>query len=364
MNTISKNIILGAFVIILLYLMWYFSSLVIYTLIAAVISNIGRPIVKFLDGIRFRRFKLPHVLNTILTMLVIIGSIIFVAAMFVPLIVEQAKVIMAIDVNAISVDMRQRFHGLQDILHQYGILGYYENLDTVLISKAKELVSFSSFADILGNVVNIASNLLIGFFSVIFISFFFIKDETLFSNIILMLVPEQYDNKTAVILRDTRRLLSRYFSGVCLQLFIMMTIEVTGLSLFNVPNALLIGTFGGMMNIIPYIGPLIGASAGVLIVVSSLVSTGNFVDVVPTAITIICVFSFANLIDNFVIQPFVFSNRVKAHPLEIFFVVLMAGSIAGVPGMIVAIPAYTVLRVIAREFFDKFSVIHNLTKNM
>ena len=364
MNNISKNIIIGVFIVIVLFLMWYFSSIVIYTLIAAVISIIGRPIVKFLDRIRFRRFKLPHVMNTIIAILVIIGSIIFLAAMFVPLIVEQAKVISAIDVNAISVDMRQRFHGLQDILHQYGVLKYYENLDTVLISKAKELVSFSSFADILGSVVNIASNLLIGFFSVIFISFFFLKEETLFSDIILMMVPEQYDDKVAVILKDARRLLSRYFSGVCLQLFIMMTIEVTGLSLFGVPNALLIGTFGGMMNIIPYIGPLIGASAGVLIGVSSLVAVGNYNDMFPIAITIICVFSFANLIDNFVIQPFVFSNRVKAHPLEIFFVVLMAGSVAGVPGMILAIPTYTVLRVIAREFFDKFSVIHNLTKNM
>jgi predicted PurR-regulated permease PerM len=364
MNNISKNIILGVFIAVLLYLMWYFSSLVIYTSIAAVISIIGRPIVKFLDGFRIRRFKLPHVMNVIIALLVIIGTIAFVAAMFVPLIAEQARVIMAIDVNAISVDMRQRFHGLQDILHQYGILGYYENLDTVLISKAKELVSFSSFADILGNVVNIASNLLTGFFSVIFISFFFLKEETLFTDIILMLVPEQYDEKTAVILRDARRLLSRYFTGVCLQLCIMMTIEVTGLSLFGVPNALLIGTFGGMMNIVPYVGPIIGASAGILIGVSSLVSTGNFNDVIPTAITIICVFSFANLVDNFVIQPFVFSNRVKAHPLEIFFVVLMAGSVAGIPGMILAIPTYTVLRVIAREFFDKFSVIHNLTKNM
>ena len=364
MNNISKNIIIGIFAALVLYLMWYFSNLVIYTLIAAVISIIGRPIVKFLDRIRFRRFKLPHVLNVIIAMLVIIGSIIFLAAMFVPLIIEQAKVIMAIDVKAVSIDMRQRFQWLQDILHQYGVLRYYENLDTVLISKAKELVSFSSFADILGSVVNIASNLFIGLFSVIFISFFFLKDDTLFSNIILMMVPEQYDDKTAVILRDARKLLSRYFSGVCLQLLIMMTIEVTGLSLFSVPNALLIGTFGGMMNLVPYIGPLIGASAGILIGISSLVSMGSYNDVVPIALTIICVFSFANLVDNFVIQPFVFSNRVKAHPLEIFFVVIMAGSVAGIPGMMLAIPTYTVLRVIAREFFDHFSVIHNLTKNM
>jgi predicted PurR-regulated permease PerM len=212
--------------------------------------------------------------------------------------------------------------------------------------------------------MNIAGNFFIGMFSVIFISFFFLKDENLFSNIILVMTPEKSAEKISVILRDTRLLLSRYFSGVCFQVFVMMTIEVAGLSIFGIPNALLIGTFGGMMNIIPYLGPLIGATVGILLCLSSIVSMGNYNDIIPFTLIIICVFSFANMVDNFVIQPFVFSNRVKAHPLEIFFVILMAGSMAGVPGMILAIPSYTVIRVIAREFFDKFSVVHSLTKNL
>ena len=364
MNNITKNIIGGVIIAIVLFLMWYFSTLVIYTLIAAVISIVGRPIVRFFDKVRYRKFKMPHVLSTFLTLIVMIGTIIGLASVFVPLIIHQAQLIANINVNAISADMHLRLKGVQDVLHHYGILRYYENLDTVLISKAKELVSLSTFSDVLGSIVNIASNLFIGVFSVIFISFFFLKDENLFSNIILILTPQKSAEKITVVLRDTRYLLSRYFSGVCFQLFIMMTLEVTGLTLFGVPNALLIGTLGGMMNIIPYLGPLIGATAGILLGVSSIVSMGNYNDIIPTALIIIGVFAFANMVDNFVIQPFVFSNRVKAHPLEIFFVVLMAGSMAGVPGMILAIPTYTVIRVIAREFFDKFSVVHSLTKNL
>lgn len=364
MNIITKNIIGGIIIAFVLFLMWYFSSLVIYTVIAVVISIVGRPIVRFFDRIRIWKLKLPHGLSTALALIVIIGSLVGLAAIFVPLMIHQAKVIAAIDVNAISADMRLRLKGVQDVLHQYGILRYYENLDTVLINKAKEIVTLSSFSDILGNIVNIASNFFLGLFSVIFISFFFLKDENLFSHIILMMVPEQYADKTNVILIDTRTLLTRYFTGVVIQVCIMMTIEVTGLSIFGVPNALLIGTFGGMMHIIPYLGPLIGISVGILLGISSIVSMGNYTDIIPTALIIIGVFAFANMIDNFVIQPFVFSKRVKAHPLEIFFVMLMAGSMAGVPGMILAIPSYTVLRVIAREFFDKFSVVHNLTKNL
>jgi predicted PurR-regulated permease PerM len=364
MNNITKNILGGIIIVFVLFLMWYFSTLVIYTLIAAVISIVGRPIVRFFDKVRFRQYKLPHFLSALLTLIVIVGSVFLLAAVFVPLIINQAKMIADINVNAISADMRLRLKGVQDVLHQYGVLRYYENLDTVLISKAKEIVSLSTFSDILGSIVNIASSLFIGMFSVIFISFFFLKDENLFSDIILIMTPEKSQEKIIVILRDTRLLLGRYFSGVSFQLFVMMTLEVTGLTIFKVPNALLIGTFGGMMNIIPYVGPLIGATAGILLGVSSIVSMGNYNDIIPITLIIIGVFAFANMIDNFVIQPFVFSNRVKAHPLEIFFVVLMAGSMAGVPGMILAIPSYTVLRVIAREFFDKFSVIHSLTKNL
>lgn len=364
MGKIAKYIIGGLVACGVLFLMWYFSNLVIYTLIAAVISIIGKPIVKFFDGIHYKKLRIPHSFSTAITLLIIVGSFVGLAAIFVPLILQQARIVSAIDVNVIGENFRQRYNGLQNLLHNYGILGRRENLDAILITKAKEIVSFSSVTDVLGSIMNFASNMIIGLFSVVFISFFFLKEEKLFTNIILLFVPQRYLDKTSNILQETKILLSRYFSGICIQLLVMISMEVVGLSIFKVPNALLIGCFGGLMNIIPYIGPLIGATVGALIGISSLISTGSYNDIVPMAITIVCVFSAANMVDNFVIQPFVFSNRVKAHPLEIFFVVLMAGSIAGVPGMILAIPTYTVIRVIAKEFFVKFRVVQKLTQNL
>lgn len=364
MGKITKYIIGGLVACGVAFVMWYFANLVIYTLIAVVISIIGKPIVQFLDGIRFKKFRIPHSWSTAIALLVIIGSIIGLAAIFVPLILQQAHIVAAIDVNVIGHDFRQRFDGLQRLLHNYGILGQRENLDAILISKAKEIVSFSSVTDVLGSIVNFASNMIIGLFSVVFISFFFLKEDQLFTNIILLFVPQRHDESISKILQESKVLLSRYFSGICIQLLTMMSLEVIGLSIFKVPNALLIGCFGGLMNIIPYVGPLIGATVGALIGVSSVISMGNYNDIVSMVITIVCVFSASNMVDNFVIQPFVFSNRVKAHPLEIFFVILMAGSIAGVPGMVLAIPTYTVIRVIAKQFFVKFRVVQKLTQNL
>jgi predicted PurR-regulated permease PerM len=71
-----------------------------------------------------------------------------------------------------------------------------------------------------------------------------------------------------------------------------------------------------------------------------------------------------HLIDNVVFQPVIFSNSVKAHPLEIFVVVLTAGFAAGIPGMIFGIPAYTVLRVFAREFFYNFKAVQRITSGL
>jgi len=70
------------------------------------------------------------------------------------------------------------------------------------------------------------------------------------------------------------------------------------------------------------------------------------------------------LLDNFILQPNIFSKSVKAHPLEIFIVVLMGAKIGGIIGMVVAIPIYTVLRVLAKVFLSEFKVVQSITKGI
>ena len=77
-------------------------------------------------------------------------------------------------------------------------------------------------------------------------------------------------------------------------------------------------------------------------------------------ITLLAVFVFTQMVDNFVFQPFIYSKSIKSSPLEIFIVLLMAGHVGGIVGMLVAIPAYTVIRVIAARFFQGFKPIRRL----
>jgi len=95
-----------------------------------------------------------------------------------------------------------------------------------------------------------------------------------------------------------------------------------------------------------------------------MLSFGLYQEIISTVLIVIGVFAGANLIDNLVLQPLIYSNSVKAHPVEIYLVILIAGSLAGITGMVLAIPFYTVLRIIAKEFFSQFKIVQRLTRNI
>jgi len=180
----------------------------------------------------------------------------------------------------------------------------------------------------------------------------------------LLFIPVKHHQATRKVIADSKHLLVRYFIGVMLEVLCMMSIITLGLWLFGVENALLIGFFGGMMNIIPYLGPVIGTFIGISLGATTILASGTYPELLPVIAKITGVFIGANLVDNNILIPLIYSNSVKAHPLEIFFVIIMGGSIAGIPGMLLAIPFYTVLRVIAKEFFNQFRVVQKLTEKI
>ena len=218
---------------------------------------------------------------------------------------------------------------------------------------------FSSFAGILGN-------LFIAFFAISFITFFFLRDEKLFAESVLTLVPDKHVESFRHAMNSTRSLLMRYFLGILGQITGIFTLVTCGLTIIGVgfSHSLLIGLIAALLNVIPYLGPLMGSAIGILLGIATHIDLEFYTQLLPLIGKMIGVFVIVQLIDNFIFQPFIFSSSVKAHPLEIFIVILMAGSLAGIPGMILAIPSYVVIRVFAKEFFNKFKVVKKLTKNI
>jgi predicted PurR-regulated permease PerM len=218
-------------------------------------------------------------------------------------------------------------------------------------------------------VASLVSSAFVGLFSVVFISFFFLKDSNLFGRIICALVPDRIEHTMTATINDIKQLLSRYFVGLLLEMLGVALIDCLGLWLIarlDFSYAIGIAFIAGLLNVIPYVGPLMGEAVGVFLGVILKIGTGAGLNVNlwVFALIILAIMLTAQLIDNFIYQPVIYSTSIKAHPLEIFIVLLMAGHIGGTVGMLVAIPAYTVLRVIAIRFFHRFKPIQRLDPDL
>ncbi len=347
-----------------IYLIWFFSDILVYVLIAGILSFIGQPLVRLFNKIHVKNFRMPHIFSAVLTLVAMLLILTTLFLIFVPVINRQANVISSIDFQHLGRQLQEPLQDLEAQLLKYNILDKNQTLETMISAELESMINMTSIHNIFGNVVGFAGSLFIGMFSVIFMTFFFLRDERLFFNGIMLFVPTKYEEQAANIIRDTRRLLSRYFVGLSIELITIMALITIGLTIFDIKSALLIGFLGGLMNVIPYLGPIIGASIGVLIGATGNLSSQSYEDIVPISMIIFGTFIVVKIIDDFLLQPLIYSTSVHAHPIEIFLVILMAGSLAGIPGMILAIPGYTVLRIVAKQFFSQSKLVKKITANI
>jgi len=346
------------------YMIWRFFYIIAWVLVAAVLSFIGHPLVRLFDRIHFRKLKMPHFVSALLSLAVIVLLLLGLVAVFVPLIVNQAETISKIDVGMLAQNFQGPLQWLDEKLHTLGVISAGQTIQDFLVTNAKSVVNLGSVGSMIGNFISVAGNIFIGLFSILFIAFFFLKDENMFENGLLLFIPTKHHNAARDVVAESKNLLVRYYVGVVLELLGVMSLIALGLWIFGVKNALLIGFFGGIMNIIPYLGPIIGSGIGIVLGVTSVLAAGSYDDLLPVTIKLASIFVVVNFIDNNILVPVIYSKSVKSHPLEIFLVIIIGGGLAGLVGMLLAVPVYTLLRVIAKEFFQQFRVVQKLTETI
>ncbi len=349
---------------IISFMIWYFSDLVGYIIAATFISMIGQPLVKRIDKIKLGKKQILHSVSVGITLFVILFIVSLFILVVVPLIIQQANVIASINLDAVAGYFRKSLDSFYQFLVQYGVVNPGDSLTTYFQQQLTELVDLTKFTNIFASFVGATGSVVMGIFIILFLTFYLMADDSLVKNFLLMLTPEKHVKNMSSVLSDSKILLIRYFHGILIEVGIMMTLETVGLLILGVPNAILIGFLGGLMNIIPYLGPLIGASLGVILADLSVLGMGQYDSLLATSFFVILTFASANLVDNFVLQPQIYSKSVKAHPVEVFLVIIMGGKLAGVVGMILAIPLYTVIKVVARQFMDHMKLVKFLTARM
>ena len=351
-------------IIIVGFLLWFFSSIVTYILVAAILSIIGQPLVKLLNNIKIGRIEFPSALSALITLSSMMSLIFLFLWLVVPLIAKQADLFTNINTDTLSASFQEPIKYLQKILIKYNLISPNTDITKNISSQIVSIVGITQFSNFINSIVSFTSNLAVAVFSISFITFFFLKDDKLFYKMMMGLTPKDYQTEVKHVLLETKRLLTRYFIGLCIDLILVISLMTLGMWILGFKNALVIGFFAGIMNIVPYVGPLIGGSLGIILGLSSNLEMDFTTQMVPLVFEMVGVFLTVNILDAMIFQPLIYSNSVRAHPLEIFLVIMMAGSIAGVPGMMLAIPSYTVLRIIAKEFFNKFYLVETLTKNI
>ena len=362
-DRLARYIIIAATLAILACLCWDFKNVLVYIIVAFVVSLIGQPVMRLLRKIRIRGKSAPDGLLAILTIVLILGTLILVVTQVIPVvtgIVRDAAVL-----NSVTADGNPLDRVNDWIIGLFPGLGPDFNIITILMDKLREVTNLSNVTSVISSVTSFVTSFVVGLFSIVFISFFFVRDETLFRKIVCTLVPDRMEGKMAKSLGEIEGLLSRYFVGLLVEMTGVALLDFLGLWIIarlGFSNALGIAFIAGILNIIPYVGPLVGEVVGVVLAVILKYGTGVGLDVNiwVFALIVLAIMLTTQFVDNFVYQPLIYSTSIKASPLEIFIVILLAGHIGGVVGMLVAIPAYTVLRVIASRFFPDLKLVKRL----
>ena len=355
-NGILRAVSILVLAALLVYFLYQIQSVLIYLVVSLILTLIGNPILDFFK----KRLKFSHSIATIVTLFIFILIISGFIMMFVPLILSQGENLSLLNTRAIEKNTLELINQITSFLEHH-------NIDaSKMISEANftSKINFNIIPNFLNTVLSAISSFGVGVGSVLFITFFFLKDKQIFIHSAKRLMPDSYEGQILNSLEKINHLLSRYFIGLLLQLFIVFLLYLIVLTIFDVPNALVIAFLCAVLNIIPYVGPLIASVlAAILTMISNLGSDFQTV-ILPTTIYVLIGFWIVQIIDNNLSQPIIFSKSVSSHPLEIFLIILIAGFLFGIIGMVVAVPFYTIIKVIGKEFFPENIVIKLLTKNI
>ncbi len=178
------------------------------------------------------------------------------------------------------------------------------------------------------------------------ITFFLIKDSRRFKRTIISKVPNKYFELSLNILQKVENQVGKYIQGQALDALIVGLLSTLGLFLINlrfdnpVPYFVFIGMLAGLANMIPYVGPVVGAIPALATAILN-----NPANLGLVLLWIIIMFAFVQAIDNAFVSPLVVSKSVNMHPLVVIVVVIIGGNIAGVIGMLFAVPLTGIIKV-------------------
>lgn len=339
---IKLGVALGALYVAYL-LGYYFATLIGYAIVAVIFSYILDPIVN-----RMQVSGMNRTVAITATLTAVILVLIWISTNVIPMLVNEmvklASQLNLENLQSIAAQIEQRLSRQFTFLPE-GFL--QENITEAFA----ELIDVGQLPTALSNIIGIFTNIFSAFLVIPFATFFFLKDGNRIRRSILQLVPNKYFETSLSLLDKIETRFGIYFRSVLLQSLLVAFFSWLGLTIVGLNNALSVGIAVGIANSIPYFGPVIGY---ILSVTVSIVEVGDFSLVLPCIIAIL----FVQVLDNLVFQPFIFSRSADMHPLAILFIILIGAQLAGLLGMLVAIPIATVIKITVNQVQWSLSNYH------
>ena len=349
-----KSIIILSAIALIILLLFKIRLGLLYIFISIILTLIITPFNKLLKN----KLKIGNSLSSLLSLTMLISFLSLLIVLFVPVLTKQGKNLSLLNTSEFREKIQSTITGLKDYFETQNIsvLDFISDLN--IISE----IDFSFVTKLFNSIISQIGSFSIGVLSVMFITFFLLKDGNIIFNKIIKLFPKKLVNKLSKSFIKIEDLLTRYFIGVSLQILILFSFYLALLLIIGIENAFAIAFICAILNIIPYLGPLISIILMIILSVTSSLDVFLINDFITNSFWLFTGFVFIQLIDNFLLQPYIFSSSVKSHPLEVFIVIISAGLLFGIFGLIIAIPVYTTLKVIYQSFFDTKKMISNILK--
>ncbi len=311
-------------------LLWYFSRLVLYLMAGLIIAYLLRPVVDRIQG-----FGVSRVPAILLSFILVFGVMSVLVTSLIPFFGSQISDVTQqiteekVDAWAVSIEsqLRQRIPAIGEGTVIEGV----RRVSSTLFQEQQ-------FTQLVESLFDVFTDIFYAILVIPFVAFFFLRDATKISRSILQLVPNRYFEVTLSIAAKIETNLGRYLRGLLLQCTYVAVVASILLSFTDLNYALVVGIFTGVANSIPYFGPFMGLIAGSLVAIAQ---TGDFT-LIPG---LLIAMGLTQMVDNILIQPLIFSKAAQTHPLVILFVVLIGAQLAGIVGMLIAIPLTTTVLV-------------------
>lgn len=307
-------------------------------ILAAIFAYIFNPVVNFFS----HHLRLPRALSVLTIYLAIIAVVAMASLAFSSRIVEES---MELKQEAVTITKtaKQQINSLPEWLKP--------TASDTLVNFEKGV--FISYPSVISFVPKAFSRIL-SFIIFLFAAFYFLKEGRSMFDKLLNFVPNDYKVEADILIRRINSVLGSYLRGQIFLIFFVALTLFIALAILGVKFALILAVFSGFAEIVPIIGPIVAASVAAL---AAYIGGGSNFGLAPlqTALIVVVIYAVVRQIQDYLINPYVMGKITKLHPLIILFAVIAGEHIAGILGLVLAVPTAGVIKIIFEYSLDKIN---------